>query len=54
MDISKADAVKLFNDMGEPYKVELIEGLETGPSPCTGTAISLTCAVGRTFRMPGS
>ena len=30
MDISKADAVKLFNDMGEPYKVELIEGLEDG------------------------
>ena len=30
MDISKADAVKLFSDMGEPYKVELIEGLEDG------------------------
>ena len=30
MDISKVDAVKLFNDMGEPYKVELIEGLEDG------------------------
>ena len=27
MDISKADAVKLFSDMGEPYKVELINDL---------------------------
>lgn len=30
MDISKADALKLFSDLGETYKVELVEGLEDG------------------------
>ena len=29
-EISKADALKLFSDMGESYKVELIEELEEG------------------------
>ncbi len=30
MDISKADAIRLFSDKGETYKVELVEGLEDG------------------------
>lgn len=30
MDISKAEAIKLFSDMGETYKVELIQDLEDG------------------------
>lgn len=30
MDISKAEAIKLFSDMGETYKVELIQNLEDG------------------------
>ena len=30
LDISKADALKLFADLGETYKVELVEGLEDG------------------------
>lgn len=30
MDISKAEALKLFSDMGETYKVELISDLEDG------------------------
>ena len=30
LDISRADALKLFADKGETYKVELVEGLEDG------------------------
>lgn len=46
--VGVADAIKLFRERNDPYKVEILEASATRPSTCTGRTITSICAAART------